>query len=271
MRPRQWPKNLLLFAALLFSGRFLKLEAAGASLLSFICFLLLSSAVYAFNDALDRERDRHHPEKKKRPVASGRITPAAALTFAGMLALAGILLALPLHTPFVLSALGFIVLNLLYTFWFKHVVILDVFGLAAGFVVRAAAGAFAIQVVISSWLLVCTTFLSLLLALAKRRHELGLAGAATHRKALDEYSRDMVDQMITVAAGGAVMTYSLYAFERHAMLWTAPFVLYGIFRYLHLVHLKNMGGSPELVLLSDRPLQICIALWGISCAFILAN
>jgi 4-hydroxybenzoate polyprenyltransferase len=275
MRPRQWPKNLLLLAALLFSGRFTDAHDTLKALLGLASFLLLSSAVYAFNDAHDRDGDRKHPRKKTRPVASGRISAAAARVFAALLAAAGTGLAFTLGSAFGACALAYLAISALYTLWLKHEVILDVFNLAAGFVLRAAAGGYAISVPISPWLLVCTTLLALFLGLSKRRAELELlkGGASSHRAALNEYSRELLDQMIAIVSSATVVAYSLYAFSAHGqwMMLTVPFVLYGIFRFLYLSHQKGLAGQPELVLLTDRPMQICLLLWALSSAAILGG
>ena len=275
MRPRQWPKNLLLLAALLFSGRFTDLQDLLKALLGLASFLLLSSAVYAFNDAHDRDSDRKHPRKKSRPVASGRISAAAARVFAALLAAAGTGLAFTLGSAFGACALAYLAISALYTLWLKHEVILDVFNLAAGFVLRAAAGGYAISVPISPWLLVCTTLLALFLGLSKRRAELELlrGGASSHRASLNEYSKELLDQMIAIVSSATVVAYSLYAFSAHGqwMMLTVPFVLYGIFRFLYLSHQKGLAGQPELVLLTDRPMQICLLLWALCSAAILGG
>jgi 4-hydroxybenzoate polyprenyltransferase len=275
MRPRQWPKNLLVLAALLFSGRVTDLVALPRALGALAAFLLLSSAVYAFNDAHDAEGDRKHPKKKSRPVASGRISVAAALGFGAALALAALALALFISQGLFYVGLAYLAIQVLYTLWLKHEVILDVFNLAAGFVLRAVAGGFAINAPISPWLLVCTTLLALFLGLSKRRAELALlqGGASAHRRALNEYSPELLDQMISIVASATLVAYSIYAFSAHGqwMMLTLPFVLYGIFRYLYLSHQKGLAGQPEQVLLTDRPMQVCLLLWALSAALILGT
>jgi 4-hydroxybenzoate polyprenyltransferase len=267
-RPRQWTKNLLLFAALLFSGRFRELGATIQAVAGFVVFTLLAASVYAFNDLRDAAEDRLHVVKKHRPVASGRVKPGEAACLALFWGAAGLGLSLGLGLRFAALALGYLVLSMLYSQWTKHQVILDVLSLAAGFVLRAAAGAVAVDVRISEWLLVCTTLLALFLGLAKRRAELTQVGEGrSRRRILEHYSLGLLDQMIAVVASATVVAYMLYAVsDRNAihgpwMMLTVPFVLYGIFRYLYLAHQKGEGAAPEQVLLGDRPLQMAVALW----------
>ena len=277
-RPKQWTKNLLLFAALLFAGRFRDLAAIGSSLAAFATFVLLSSSVYAFNDMRDVEEDRRHPIKRGRPVAAGHVSPAEAGALAGVWAVLGLGLGSFLGPRFFALALAYLGLSTLYSHWTKHQVILDVLSLAAGFVLRAAAGAVALQVPISEWLLVCTTLLALFMGLVKRRAELEAlpAGAKGRRQALQHYSLPLLDQMIAVVAAATVVAYMLYAFSSHStergpwMMLTIPFVLYGIFRYLYLAHQKGLGAAPEQVLLGDRALQIDLILWILVSGAILA-
>jgi 4-hydroxybenzoate polyprenyltransferase len=277
-RPKQWTKNLLLFAALIFSGEFLHLDACLRSLLALVSFVLLSSAVYTFNDILDLSIDRGHPVKRLRPVASGRVRPEQAACFSAGLAFLGLLLSLSLGTGFLAVCAVYLASSAAYSLWAKHQVILDVFFLSFGFVVRAVAGGLAIGVPISDWLLLCATLLALFLGLAKRRSELTLlkSSAHAHRPALAEYTPALLDQMISVVTGSILLAYALYTVDAHPyrgghpMMLTIPFVLYGIFRYLYLMHQKGMGGSPELVLLKDRSLQVAVILWAGVCGILLA-
>jgi hypothetical protein len=270
-RPEQWTKNLLVFAGLVFGGRLLEPAAVLSAVWTFSLFCALSAAVYLFNDVHDRVGDRLHPLKRRRPIASGELEVSIALAAAGMLlvgALAGAFVA-----SRALGAVGaaYAALLLLYSAALKHIVIIDVMTIAAGFVLRAIAGAVAVEVPISSWLLACTTLLALFLALSKRRHELVLlgGGAVEHRPILDEYSPYLLDQMISVVTASTVIAYTVYATspDTAARLGTrrlgitVPFVLYGIFRYLYLVHQKRGGGSPATLLLSDRPLLLCVGSW----------
>lgn len=281
-RPKQWSKNLLLFAGLLFSGHFRDIPSLIASgdwrgallapeqsLLGFVSFVLLSSSVYALNDLRDAGEDRLHPVKHLRPVASGQITPFTAGVLSAAWALLGLGLGALLGGRFLLLALAYLGLSTVYSLWTKHQVILDVLSLAAGFVLRATAGAVAVSVDISTWLLVCTTLGALFLGFGKRRAELAAlpAGSKSARVSLQHYSLPLLDQLISVVASPTLLAYSLYAFSAHSgergpwMMLTVPFVLYGILRYLYLVHQKGLGAAPEQVLLGDRALQIDIFLW----------
>jgi 4-hydroxybenzoate polyprenyltransferase len=272
MRPEQWTKNLIVFAALIFGRRLFDPAAVGLSLAAFFIFCALSGVVYLINDVSDREADRLHPVKRRRPIAAGDVSAPLALAAAaglGALALAG---AVWIRPAFGLIAAGYVVLFVVYTRVLKHVVILDVLTIAIGFVLRAAAGAAAVAVPMSHWLLVCTILLALFLALSKRRHELTqLAGAATgHRRILEEYSPYLLDQMIGVVTASTLVAYIIYCtspettdrFGTDQLVLTTPFPIYGIFRYLYLVHQRG-SGSPSEVLLTDRPLVACIALWGL--------
>lgn len=302
MRPRQWPKNGFVFLPLLFTVRqywrpftdsmwiFLTLTLG-----AFVVFCLASGFVYFVNDLVDAEQDRAHPTKKNRPIASGALPENVArvsvavlliLSIAGAIALdlASQMFPLPAGAaifpfPFAFTAvtLTYLVLQVAYSFWLKHVVIVDVFSIAAGFVLRTVAGAAIIQVPISPWLYVLTTMLSLFIGFAKRRNEIVIleGNAKNHRAILDEYSPALLDQMISVTLATTVIAYSLYTFtaenlpKNHAMMLTIPFVLYGIFRYLYLIHIKNEGGSPEEALLRDRPLLLSVVLWGLAVVAIL--
>ncbi|HVQ31335.1 MAG TPA: decaprenyl-phosphate phosphoribosyltransferase [Vicinamibacteria bacterium] len=274
LRPHQWTKNLLVFAALAFSKHLFEADALLRSVLAFAIFCGLSGAVYLVNDVADVERDRLHPRKKLRPVASGALGTRPATGFAAVLALICLGLAPLLGMAFLSAAAAYLVLNLAYSFHFKNAVILDVIAISLGFVLRAGAGAMAISVRISDWLLVCTFLLALFLALSKRRHELvSLSdGAPGHRAILAEYSPYLLDQMIAVVTASCLMAYCFYTmapetiekYKTDRLSWTIPFVLYGIFRYLYLVHQKEQGGSPTDVLLTDRPLLVDVFLWALA-------
>ena len=277
-RPKQWSKNLLVLAAMIFAVRFREVADLLASAVALLSFILLSASVYALNDLMDVEQDRKHPTKRLRPVASGEVSRGEAATLAGLWAALGLGLAFWLGLGFFACAAAYLALSTLYSVWTKHQVILDVLSLSAGFVLRAAAGGLALHVRISEWLLVCTTLLALFLGLAKRRVEVeSLAGKpALQRRILDHYSLPFLDQMITVVASATVVAYILYAVSAHAlshgpwMLLTAPFVLYGIFRYLYLVHRRGLGAAPEQVLLGDRAMQVTVLLWIVVSAAILS-
>ena len=279
LRPRQWTKNLLLFAGLLFSKSLFSTPLLLKTVFGFVLFCLLSGAAYLINDLVDLKQDRVHPLKSKRPLASGKISVPWVVVTVCVLIPGSLILSFVLDTEFGWIASLYLLVMVGYTVLFKRIVILDVLIIAFGFVLRAVAGTVIIDVTISSWLLICTTFLALFLALSKRRHELVLLGedAKSHRKILGEYSAYLLDQMIGVVTASTVMAYALYTtasdtvakFGTRNLVFTLPFVLYGIFRYLYLVHRKDMGGSPELVLLKDKGMIINILLYLITGAFII--
>lgn len=274
LRPRQWTKNFFLFAGLVFSGNLFNSLQFYRTLLAFGAFCLLSGAVYIVNDVVDLEEDRQHARKRHRPLAAGRIRPGQAwLVFGVLLAVSGGLSFL-LGNNFLLVAVLYFLLVTAYSLFLKHVVIFDVFAVAFGFLLRVVAGGVAIGVRISPWLLICTLLLSLFLALTKRRHEfisLGEDGSA-HRPVLADYSVAYLDQLINIVTAATIMAYSLYSFTASPtqdLMLTIPFVVYGLFRYLFLVHKKDRGGSPEEVLLQDKPLGVSIFIWVLACIFIL--
>jgi 4-hydroxybenzoate polyprenyltransferase len=274
LRPHQWTKNLVVFAALGLSKHLFELEPFLRALAAFALFCGLSGAVYLVNDVADAEKDRLHPQKRLRPIASGALEVSTATGIAVALGAGCAALSFLLGLPFGLCAVAYLGLNLVYSFRLKEVVILDALSVALGFVLRAAAGGLAIRVPISEWLLVCTILLALFLALAKRRHELtSLSGqASSHRRILAEYSPYLLDQMIAVVTASCLMAYAFYTlapetrekFQTERLSWTIPFVIYGIFRYLYLVHQKEQGGSPADLLLADRPLLVVVALWALA-------
>jgi len=278
-RPTQWFKNLFIFAALVFSRNLNDLSMGLSVLGAFALFCLLSSGTYLINDLFDLRNDREHPLKSRRPLASGQLSKSTAAITAAVLVLASLGLSFLLHPHFGVAALTYLVINLAYSAYLKQVVILDVMLVAFGFVLRAVAGALVIEVEISSWLLICTVLIALFLALGKRRHEVQLLaeGSSQHRRVLGEYSPYFLDQMIAVVTASALMSYTLYTlspevarkFGDNDLMFTVPFVLYGIFRYLYLVHRQSKGGSPAHVLLTDRPLMLDILLWFAAVWFIL--
>lgn len=278
LRPSQWTKNLLVFAPLIFAVKLFDPAAAVRSAAGFVIFCALSSVVYLINDVLDREGDRLHPLKCRRPIAAGELSVPAALTAAGGIAVVGIGSAYALDARFCGVAVLYVVLQTLYSISLKHIVIVDALTLAMGFVLRAIAGAAVIEVVVSHWLFVCTILAALFIALAKRRHELVLLadGAASHRPILDEYSPYLLDQMIAVVTASTLIAYIFYTIspeteQKFGTPWlglTIPFALYGIFRYLYLVHRRDGGGSPADLLLNDRPLLACVILWVIAVVLI---
>ena len=278
LRPHQWTKNLMVFAAPALSKHLFEWGPLEKSVLAFVIFCALSGTVYLLNDVADLERDRLHPRKRLRPIASGALSPRAAALLALVLGLASLGLSALLGLPFVLCAGLYLALNVLYSFRLKEIVILDVLSVSLGFVLRAVAGGVAIGVLVSDWLLVCTLLLAMFLALAKRRHELvSLTTSATgHRKILAEYSPYLLDQMISVVTASCLTAYAFYTmapdtvqkYRTERLAWTIPFVLYGIFRYLYLVHQKEKGGSPTDILVTDRPLLLNVFLWAMALLWI---
>jgi 4-hydroxybenzoate polyprenyltransferase len=275
LRPRQWSKNLLLFAGILFAGELGDAGRWAAACAVFAAYCAASSAAYIVNDVRDAPSDRLHPLKRERPMARGELSPRTALVLAGGLITVAFALALAIGPVTVLLLTLFLALQAAYTFWLRSIVLLDVMVIAGLFVVRAAAGAEAVDVRISPWLLLCTALLALFLALAKRRGELVLAGsdATPGRAVLSGYSLPLVDQLITVVAAATVGAYSVYTLasvQPAAMMATIPFVVFGLFRYLLLIHRDDLGEEPEQILLSDRPILVAVALWALTAAAILA-
>ncbi|HET7759071.1 MAG TPA: UbiA prenyltransferase family protein [Gaiellaceae bacterium] len=275
MRPRQWSKNLLVFAGLVFAAKLGDPLRWLEACVCFVAYCAISSASYLANDVRDRHDDRLHPVKRSRPIARGELSPRSALTIAAALAVAAPLLVAPLGVPSVLLVLAFAALQAGYTLRLKHVVLLDVLTISALFVIRAAAGAEAVDVRISPWLLLCTALLALFLALAKRRGELVLVGAGRTpgRQVLDGYSLELVDQLTGIVASGTVIAYAIYtvtAGHSRALLATVPFVVFGVFRYLLLMHRYDVGEEPEQVLLKDVPILLAVAGWIVTAAAILA-
>ena len=273
MRPRQWIKNGFIFFALIFDKQLFITEPFLRTLAGFILFCLVSSAVYLYNDIADVEADRNHPEKKFRPIASGQLPTGVAWTAALLLIVIALPLGYLLSPAFALILVTYLVINLLYSRWLKHVPILDVLIISFGFVLRVAAGVTLITVErFSPWLYMITILFSLYIGLGKRRAEMNLLahGAGAHRKVLDGYTIPLLDQYITIVSGTTIVAYSLYTFsapnlpENHAMMLTIPFVVYGIFRYLQLIQMGHAAGAPDEVALKDRPLQATVLLWGLA-------
>jgi 4-hydroxybenzoate polyprenyltransferase len=279
MRPQQWTKNVLLFPALLFSQNLFHWRETVLVCAACAVFCLLSSGVYLLNDLLDIESDRAHPLKRHRPLASGALPVPVGIAACAFLSAGALAAAFWLSTPFAWTAVAYFLLQVAYTVRLKHVVILDVGCIAAGFVLRAVAGGQVIAVTISAWLLICAMLLSLFLALGKRRHELLLLedGATAHRRILGEYTPDLLDQMISVVTAATVVCYTFYTvapetvakFGTTRLVFTVPFVLYGIFRYLYLIHRRQMGGNPEKALLNDGASLANLVLYGLAVVAIL--
>jgi len=284
MRPRQWTKNLIIFIPLVFTLRqywqpfTLDMYVRfGITFIAFALFCIFSGIVYLINDLVDFEKDRLHPIKRNRPLASGALEKSKAVTAVVLLLLITLPLAFMLDLTFGVIAIVYLAINLLYSFVLKNIVIVDVFTVAGGFVLRAVAGAVAIDVPASPWLYVCTVLLSLFIGFGKRRHELIVLArnATNHRAILKEYTPQLLDEMVSVTTASFVMAYSLYTFSaenlprNRAMMITIPFALYVVFRLLYLVHVKNEGGSPEEMILKDRSLFVALVLWAITIVGIL--
>jgi 4-hydroxybenzoate polyprenyltransferase len=272
MRPRQWTKNAFVFVALIFDKKIFDLPSLVNTLIAFGLLCLMSSSVYIMNDLSDIESDRQHPKKQMRPLPAGRLNPTVALAAGVLMAIGSLAAGFLLNPVFGLVLLTYLVTQVAYTYWLKHVVLLDVFIIALGFVLRIGAGVAVIEVErFSPWLYIFGGFLALFLALGKRRHELVLLGegAGSHRAILEEYSLDLIDRLIGIVTTSAIVAYSLYTFlaeglpENHVMMMTIPMVLYVIFRYMYLIHVRHEGGAPEEILLRDRPMQAALFVGGI--------
>jgi 4-hydroxybenzoate polyprenyltransferase len=278
LRPKQWIKNGFVFAALVFDQKLTNWELLGKTIAAFILFCMISSTVYIINDLADLEKDKQHPKKRRRALPSGQLQPWFAIVSAIAILAVCVPLSFWLHVYFGLIVLSYFVLNLAYSFVLKHVVIIDVMVVATGFVLRVAAGVVVAEAErFSPWLYVCMIFLALFLAIGKRRHELTLLaeGANSHRKILDEYSVDYLDEMSHLVTTGAIISYSLYTFSaanlpaNHAMMLTIPIVIYLIFRYQYLIYVKGEGGAPEMLLYTDLPFLAGLVLWGIAVVLVM--
>ena len=278
MRPRQWAKNVFIFAALVFDEQLTLREPLLRTIAGFVLLCAISSAVYLVNDIVDVESDRQHPTKRNRPIAAGQLSVPLALIVAIALAVFALAAGFALATEFGWIITLYFILNLLYSLWLKHTPIIDVMIIAAGFVLRVAAGVALIEVArFSPWLYVCTTLLALIIGFGKRRAEIILLsdGANAHRKVLDGYTIGFLDQLIVIVSASTIMAYSLYTFSasnlppNNRMMLTIPFVIYGVFRYLYLIHVEHAGGAPEELILKDRPLLATLILWGMLAVAIL--
>ena len=274
LRPHQWVKNGFVLAPLIFAGKLLDVPSLILGIAAFAVFCLVSSGVYAFNDVFDREQDRNHPTKKNRPVAAGEIGVLTASMIGTGLFAAGILGAITIGKAFLLWVVLYLLLQFGYNVAFRNIVILDILAIAMGFVIRAVAGSLAIGVIISPWLILCTLLIALFLGFAKRRQEIVLMGdaASAHRSILKDYTVPLLDQLIGIVTAATIVCYAIYTLTPEVterlgsryMILTLPFVLYGIFRYLYLVHVLEKGGSPTRDLLTDKPLLLSIGLWTIT-------
>jgi 4-hydroxybenzoate polyprenyltransferase len=273
MRPKQWAKNVFLLAAIVFDRKLTNTDAMLNTVIGIVVFSLVASVVYIINDIADAEADRQHPTKRERPIAAGKLPISVAWASAIILLLISFPVAIWLSPAFALIALLYLILNLFYSKWLKHVVLLDIILLASLYVIRVAAGVALIDVVrFSPWIYIFTTFLALLMGTGKRRAELSeiADGPNAQRRVLDGYTLSFLDQLITLASGMTIITYSLYTFsapnlpENYAMMFSIPFIMYAIFRYQYLLQVKGTGSAPEELVLSDRPLQLAIVLWGLT-------
>lgn len=279
MRPHHWLKNLFVFAPIIFSQNIFNPPLLIKAVTAFILFCMLSGSLYILNDLKDLEEDKLHPLKSKRPITSGRLKKSTAIFSFITLSVLALILSITLNIYFFLIALIYFLLQVAYSFWLKHVVILDVFVIASGFFIRVVAGGLATDISLSSWLLICTILLALFLSMSKRRHELVLLeeNAKNHRPILKEYNPYLLDQMIAVVTASTLIAYCLYTISEETvskfgttrLIYTVPFVLYGIFRYLYLVHQKSEGGSPEILIIKDKPLLFDLFLWIVSAILIL--
>ncbi|MFW5999004.1 MAG: decaprenyl-phosphate phosphoribosyltransferase [Halanaerobiaceae bacterium] len=274
MRPGQWTKNLLIFAGIIFSENFFNIPLLIDTIIGFFVFSLVSGSVYLVNDINDMEADKKHPTKRFRPLPSGRITIRQAVFSVLVLLLFSTGIAFIININFGLITLAYFLLVTLYSLYLKNIVIIDILTIASGFVLRAVAGVFIVETSISPWLIVCTILLALFLTLGKRRHEITVLKeeAGKHRQVLEHYSVAYLEQLITIVTAATIIAYSLYTFNSEKsifLMFTIPFVIYGIFRYLYLIHQHNKGGSPEAILLEDKPLLINIIAWVLVSLFIL--
>lgn len=278
LRPRHWTKNLFIFAGIIFSKNLLNFDYLTKVIFSFLVFSMVSGCGYIINDLKDRERDKLHPKKAKRPIASGKLSSTSAIISVSILLPISIFFSFLLEKKFFIATSSYILLDIIYTFYLKDIFILDVLSLSFFFLLRVLAGTWVINVETSPWLLICTVLISLFLALGKRRHEvLTIERATEHRASLSIYSIPLIDQMIAITTSSTLIAYIIYTlseetarkFGTRNLFLTLPFVMYGIFRYLHLIYSKNLGGNPEEALLSDGPFLLSILFWGITAIIII--
>lgn len=278
MRPKQWVKNVFVFAALVFDVKLFNPYYLVRTVAGFVLLCLVSGTVYIINDLADIEKDRQHPRKRNRPIASGQLGTRPAIVTAILIPFVALPLGFLLNPVFGAILTGYLLLQIAYSFWLKDIVIIDVMLVASGFLLRVAASVSLVNATrFSPWLYVCMTLLALLIGFGKRRHELVLLkeNANMHRQSLQEYNLSLLDHIISILTASTLLAYALYTFSaeglpaNHTMMLTIPFVLYGIFRYLYLIHVKGMGGAPEEIIFSDRPLQATVVLWGLSAVIVM--
>ena len=264
MRPRQWYKNLVIFIGIVFSLNLLNFDLWVNAIGAFVIFCILSGSIYILNDILDIKKDKNHPKKRLRPIASGKLKINYALLFMIILMVLSFSASYLINTTFLLTTISFVILLLIYSLFLKNFIIVDVIVISSGFVLRAIAGCLAVGVIVSPWLIICAFLLALFLGIGKRRHELVLLGdnAINHRKILDGYSTEMLDQMINITTSALIMSYLLYTFftDKAFIMLTIPFALYGLFKYIYLVHTENFGGEPEM-LFKDKGMLLSMILW----------
>ncbi|WP_245948128.1 decaprenyl-phosphate phosphoribosyltransferase [Paenibacillus sambharensis] len=275
LRPKQWTKNLLVFAAPLFSFEVLNTPLIVLSVAGYILLCLVSSCVYILNDFVDREADKLHPQKKNRPMASGLLNPYLALALGGVLLVSSLAASILINPLFTLLLAVYFTVNVMYSFHLKHVVLVDIMVIASGFVLRAIAGGLIIDVPFTPWFLLCTLLLSLFLAIGKRRNELMLneQDKTAHRRVLEQYSFPLLDQLSSIVTTATIVSYSLFTFTSGRtvhLMWTIPLVIYGVFRYLYLIHVKMKGGAPDRELFEDKPILVTVCLYVLMVIVILA-
>lgn len=272
MRPRQWLKNIFVFAPLVFDVKLLNVTHLARTAAGFVLLCVISGVVYLINDVADADKDREHPRKRNRPIAAGRLSPRVALAAAVLLPLLALPAGFLLDPTFAAILVSYLVLQVAYSFFLKNIVLIDVFAIATGFVLRVAAGVPLVDAErFSPWMYVCMGLLALFIGFNKRRHELALLkeNANAHRESLQEYSLPLLDQIISIVTAATLVTYAFYTFTapnlppNHTMMLTTPFLLYALFRYLYLVQARGLGGEPEEIVLHDRPLQAAVLLWGL--------
>ena len=272
MRPRQWLKNIFVFAPLVFDVKLLNVTHLARTVAGFVLLCVISGVVYLINDVADADKDREHPRKRNRPIAAGRLSPRVALAAAVLLPLLALPAGFLLDPTFAAILVSYLVLQVAYSFFLKNIVLIDVFAIATGFVLRVAAGVPLVDAErFSPWMYVCMGLLALFIGFNKRRHELALLkeNANAHRESLQEYSLPLLDQIISIVTAATLVTYAFYTFTapnlppNHTMMLTTPFLLYALFRYLYLVQARGLGGEPEEIVLHDRPLQAAVLLWGL--------
>ncbi|HBQ25974.1 MAG TPA: decaprenyl-phosphate phosphoribosyltransferase [Syntrophomonas sp.] len=277
LRPKQWTKNLLVFAALIFTIPEITINMVYAAVAGFLLFSFVSGTVYILNDLVDLQLDRQHPTKKNRPMASGDLPPVVAVSAGSIILLTSLVTSYNLNIWFGLILTFYFFLNVAYSFYLKNVVIIDVMVIATGFVLRAVGGAFVINVPMTPWFIICTMLLALFLAISKRRHELTLIEQAggtkgDYRMVLDSYSTRLLDEMNSIVTTATIISYALFTFTSGRtlnLMWTIPLVIYGIFRYLYLIHIENKGGQPDEILLKDKPILITVLLYTVLLILIL--